>query len=263
MENIFFLHINGFNVLKPDTLLEKIFNSKKVHDENGNEFELGGNIDRTEGNYIYELIANNKNITNTLEVGCGYGISSLFISYALWNRDKAKHIIIDPLQYTEYKGIGISNLKQSDCNFFEFFEEPSEFVLPKLAETFSGTFDLIFIDGWHTFDHTLLDLFYSNRLLKIGGFLVIDDCRLPSVAKAVSYFSNYPSYRIYSQTDNSNLSVKARLSRIISSFILRIPVDRIMPMVFAQILNRAKYPSMITLIKLEEDTRNYNWYRNF
>lgn len=249
--------------MKPDTLLDNIFNSKKVHDENGNEFELGGNIDRTEGNYIYDLITNNNNIINTLEVGCGYGISSLFICSALCNREKAKHTIIDPLQYTEYNGIGILNLKQSDCNFFEFMEEPSEFVLPRLAETFSGTFDLIFIDGWHTFDHTLLDLFYSNRLIKIGGFLVIDDCRLPSVAKAVSYFLNYPSYRIYSQTDNSNLSFKAKLSRIISTIILSIPAEKIMPLGFVQLLNRTKHPSMITLIKLEEDTRKYNWYRSF
>ena len=36
-------------------------------------------------------------------------------------------------------------------------------------------FDFIFIDGWHTFDYTLVDMFYADRLLRIGGYLLIDD----------------------------------------------------------------------------------------
>jgi predicted O-methyltransferase YrrM len=45
-------------------------------------------------------------------------------------------------------------------------------------------FDLAFIDGWHTFDHTLLDAFLSYRMLNIGGLLIIDDVQMPPLINA-------------------------------------------------------------------------------
>lgn len=249
--------------MEPNSLIEKIFNSMQVQDDQGNVFKLAGNIDRTEGNYIYDIINQNKTISNTLEIGCGYGLSSLFICSALQKRHNAKHTIIDPFQYKDYYGIGISNLKRINCTFFELIQEPSEYALAKLAQTLPGAFDLIFIDGWHTFDHTLLDLFYSNRLLKIGGYLIIDDCRLPSVAKAISYFSKYPAYKIYSQTDNSNLSFKAKLTKYFSRIIPEAFIISLFPLKLSQLLTRVKFSSMVTLIKLNNDERSSRWYRDF
>ena len=55
----------------------------------------------------------------------------------------------------------------------------------------SDKFDLIFIDGWHTFYYTLVDFFYSNLLLKIGGMIIIDDALHAGVAKCVFSFVNY------------------------------------------------------------------------
>lgn len=55
------------------------------------------------------------------------------------------------------------------------------------------SFNLIFIDGWHTFDQMMLDMFYANRLVRIGGYIIIDDCNWESVAVALSYYMNYPA----------------------------------------------------------------------
>lgn len=243
-------------------LLEKIFASNQVEDENGKVFELSGNIDKTEGDFIFQIIKNDKKVTKTLEVGCGYGISSLFICSALQDRKNAKHLVIDPLQHTEYNGIGIFNLKKSGCNFFEFIEEPSEYFLPGLAKTQQETIDFIFIDGWHTFDHTLVDLFYANRLLKIGGYVVVDDCRLAPVSKAVNYFSKYPAYKIHLQTSNTNLSLKARLSRIISRSIPSGFIN-LLPFNLSRVINRVRNSSMIALKKISKDDRNWDWYCDF
>jgi hypothetical protein len=30
---------------------------------------------------------------------------------------------------------------------------------------------LVFVDGWHTFDYTLLDLFFADLLTEVGGGL--------------------------------------------------------------------------------------------
>jgi len=244
------------------TLLEKIFSSNQVQDESGNNYELAGNIDKVEGDYIFNLISNNKDIVKTLEVGCGYGISSLFICAALQSRENVKHTIIDPFQFSDYQGIGISNLKRIDCHFFELIQEPSEYALPNLTVKAEDSFDFIFIDGWHSFDHVLLDLFYANRLLRIGGYLTIDDCRLPSVAKAVTYFSKYPAYKIHSDTSSSNLSLQAKLARRICRSIPDVITKYFLPSTISALLNRLKYSSMLTFKKLGHDQRSSRWYSN-
>jgi hypothetical protein len=55
---------------------------------------------------------------------------------------------------------------------------------------------LRFIDGWHTFEQTLIDIYFANRLVKVGGYVIVDDVSWPSMSKAVSNFANYPCYQI-------------------------------------------------------------------
>ncbi len=249
--------------MESNALIEKIFSTKLVQDENGTSFNLAGSIDRTEGNYIYSIINENKKITKTLEIGCGFGISSLFICSALKCRENAEHTIIDPYQFSDYNGIGIENLKRIGCYYYNLIEEFSEFALPELARTQEGSFDFILIDGWHSFDQTLLDLFYSNILLKIGGYLVIDDCRLPSVATAVAYYLKFPAYKILSEVNVSNLSFKGKFSKNISKSIPAVIRRNMLPSAISGLLNRTRFPSMISLIKIKQDERDSRWYSNF
>ncbi len=257
------------DILKQNTfndviaLIDKILSSNTVEDAHGNALELSGNIDDVEGEYIFNIITGNNKIINTLEVGCGYGISSLYICAALWNREKATHTIIDPLQNKEYSGIGIFNLERINCKFYKFFESPSEYVLPQLAQKQPNSFDLILIDGWHTFDHVLTDIFYSNRLLKTGGLLILDDCRFPSIAKAAKYLSKFPSYKIHSETDGHNLSRKAQLSRFVGKLIPEFISENLLSSGLSELIERLRNPSMLSFIKTNEDKRNAIWYSKF
>ena len=58
---------------------------------------------------------------------------------------------------------------------FLFYNLNNSYIaLPKLLEKYKyNYFDFIFIDGFHTFDYTLVDFFFSNLLLKINGIIVI------------------------------------------------------------------------------------------
>lgn len=47
-------------------------------------------------------------------------------------------------------------------------------------------FDFVFIDGRHLFDCVLVDFFYVDRLLEIGGYLALDDLWMPAVRKVKS-----------------------------------------------------------------------------
>ena len=141
------------------------------------------------------IIEANPAICKTLEIGCAYGISSLFICLSAEGRCNFSHTIIDPFQFSQWKGIGVNNLKLAGVQNYKLVEKKSEFALPELLEKGEGKFDFIFIDGWHTFDHTLVDCFYSTRLLRVGGILVIDDVAYPSVARVVNYLKSILAIR--------------------------------------------------------------------
>jgi len=249
--------------LNAKSLIEKILHTQQVEDHNGKLIKLGGNIDKVEGEYIYNIIKENTSITRTLEIGCGYGISSLYICAALWNRSNAKHIIIDPLQNKEYSGLGIYNLKRIGCKFYQFLERPSEFALPDLAKKDENNLDLILIDGWHSFDQVFVDSYYTDKLLKIGGFLILDDCRLPSIAKVVKYYQRQPSYQIHSGTKSENLSLKARFSKRICQIIPNLISENIFPPNLSELVNRLRNPSMMTFNKTGSVKLHARWYKRF
>jgi tetratricopeptide (TPR) repeat protein len=48
-------------------------------------------------------------------------------------------------------------------------------VLPQLAEQYSASYDVIYIDGCHLAEHVRLDAVFSWPLLKPGGLMIFDD----------------------------------------------------------------------------------------
>lgn len=120
-----------------------IYQSRSVIDANGISFPLHSEITPDEGQLIMEMIRKHK-ARKVLEIGCAYGISSMFIQEALSGFSDTGHIIIDPGQQSEWKNIGIHNLSQSGYHNYKLIEEPSELALPKLleqGESFSGSPD--------------------------------------------------------------------------------------------------------------------------
>ena len=85
-------------------------------------------------------------------------------------------------------------------------ERGSEVALPELYDK-GLRVDVAIIDGVHTLDHTMIDFFYINRMLKVGGVVIIDDANWPGVNKALRYFAGYPCYRIF---DSANVSEETR-----------------------------------------------------
>ncbi|MTI29215.1 class I SAM-dependent methyltransferase, partial [Xanthovirga aplysinae] len=119
----------------------------------------------------------------------------------LENKKNVSHTIIDPYQTSDWKNIGITNLRKANIDFFELIEKPSEIALPQLLNE-KRKYDFALIDGWHTFDHTLIDFFYLNRLINTGGIIVIDDVGLPSINKLMRYILNYPAYELIGNVEN-------------------------------------------------------------
>ena len=211
-------------------VIERIYKDGTVKGRSGRLHQLHSTIDREEGLFISNIIKKDQTICNTLEIGCAFGLSSLYICLSLKERLGASHTIIDPYQKTQWDCAGIMNLERAGITFFNLIDKKSEFALPCLLKTMEGKFDLIFVDGWHTFDHTLLDCYYATRLLKVGGYITIDDVTFASVSRAVAFLTNYPCYEIFGAvTQKGAKSWKRSLARS-----LMFPVKR---RIWAKILN--------------------------
>lgn len=154
--------------------------------------KISSNINTNEGQQMYNII-NKYNCKKCLEIGMAFGISAFYI---LQNKN-AKLISIDPFQKSQWGYNGINLLKQVNfINRHKLYQDKSYVILPKLLKKYKNNyFDFIFIDGFHTFDYTLIDFFYSNLLLKLNGIIIIDDALHNGVNKCIKYIeTNYSSF---------------------------------------------------------------------
>jgi predicted O-methyltransferase YrrM len=250
-----------------ESLISEVYDTRKVHDALGVEYELNAEVDRAEGQYLLDLVSSHSSIVKTLEVGCAYGLSSLFICEGLRNRPGASHTIIDPSQTSVWHDVGVSQLQRFGYDFFNILRVPSELALPQLLLSQSEQFDLVFIDGWHTFDQTMLDMYYASRLVRVGGYIVTDDCNWPSVAAAMAYYTNYPMFETiggFSELRKNGKSLKRIIGRSLISKIPPNVAQWIMPAaVNGRVYRMARFPSMVALKKIAPDARNWEWYENF
>lgn len=122
------------------------------------------------------MTANVKKNMRTLETGAGLST----IAFAGIDTD---HIAIDPTpglwdRIREHAAcLGV------DMGRVNFIPERSEAVLPRMANSakaYAESFDLIILDGSHTFPTPFIDWFYMAQILKVGGILFLDDAwKLP------------------------------------------------------------------------------------
>jgi len=242
-------------------IIDEILISGSVIDEKGKRIPLRGNIDREEGMFLHNLIKNKKNISRTLEIGCAFGLSSLFICSALEKRENPLHVIIDPNQQKNYHNIGIKNLDRAGVNFYLFFEDTSEIALPDLLKIEPESYDLIFIDGLHSFDQVSLDFYYANRLIKVGGYIIFDDCSFASVSKVLSYIIKYPAYQFHSQVNEK--SRKKKILRFIFKMIPEFFYTYLLPLKINNFFNRLRFTSMVAFKKISDDQRGNDWFVDF
>lgn len=222
----------------------------------GHAIPLHSHMDRASCELIYAAFTADGPLTS-IEVGLAYGISALFACNAIDDTGApgARHIVIDPCQNVDWQGVGLANLERAGYrHLVDFREEPSELALPKLLA--AGTrIQAAIIDGWHTFDHALIDFFYINRMLDLGGIVVIDDTDYPSIAQLARYIRRYPCYELFGETPRSRITIRSKARRAMSRGLpaLRRQWDRVLP----------GHPRSMAFRKIAEDQRPFDWYEGF
>ena len=172
-----------------NSYLEKILNENKFTYE-GKDVELKDNIPIEAVEMIYDVMSEYKP-KSALEIGLCHGVSSMAICDNLKESNGVNHIIDPGLKLNKY---GIHNLEGAGLkDNFIHYDGVSEVILPQLLQD-NFKVDFVFLDGWKTLDHLMLDFFYIDKILNIGGIVMFDDCEMSSVKEAFNYFSQYPSY---------------------------------------------------------------------
>jgi len=133
-----------------------------------------------------------------VEVGLAFGISTLYILEAFSDSGGEKLIGMDPDQHNGgWRGGGLHNISRAGYeHLYEFHEETSQKVLPALVGR-REHIDFAFIDGYHTFDHALIDFFFIDQLLKVGGVVVFDDVGYSSIKRVCDFIITNRGYEIY------------------------------------------------------------------
>lgn len=185
-----------------NSVIKQIYSSGYVEDAQGNKLPHGSSpVTFETGQMLYDFIRAARPAA-TLEIGMAYGLSALFICQAHCDNGAGHHTSIDPFEQEVYKSIGLLNLERADLrSLLRFFNAPSHEVLPQFC-TQGERFDFAFIDGSHFFDYVLVDFFYIDRLLDIGGHIAFDDLWMPGVRKAISFILRNRSYRLVRSPSN-------------------------------------------------------------
>jgi predicted O-methyltransferase YrrM len=177
-------------------LVEDLLAGRRTQLPDGTETAADSFIPRDECALIYDTVAAN-GATAGIEVGMAFGVSSLCIADALHgNGANARLVSVDPHQTTGWRGAGMHLLARADYrSMVTLIEEPSQLALPQLAAK-GDRFDFAFIDGWHTFDHTLVDFFFVDQMLATGGCIVFDDVGYPAVNAVVRFILANRDYEL-------------------------------------------------------------------
>jgi predicted O-methyltransferase YrrM len=236
-----------------NAILQRIYDTGFTEDAEGNPvaaFPSGVTWDT--GSILYRLVREHT-CRRTLEIGLGFGLSALFICQAHQDQGGGFHTAIDPHEDGHYQSIGRLNVRRAGLDgALRHVPAPSFEVLPRLVDA-GERFDLAFIDGRHHLDFALVDFFYVDKLLNVGGFVAFDDLWVPGIRRVVSFVLRDRAYVL--QPVRSD--VRRPFWRTMASTALRILQDPL-----GLHLRVAAIPQNIAVLrKLSEDTRDWRMRR--
>ena len=148
--------------------------------------------------YISHLIKQHKMNTCIL-IGLQFGNNGLKMCKALQENSKQENskqnkdkdyllYSIEINQFTKYNGIAIENIKKDGLDqYHKLIQKPTSDALSALSLTLENKIQLILFDTITTLKESMLELFYANLLLQIGGYIILLNATESSVIDVVKY----------------------------------------------------------------------------
>jgi predicted O-methyltransferase YrrM len=202
-----------------NTVIEGIYQTGRVEDPDlGPVTPFPISVPYETGALLYDVVYKG-GLNSTLEVGMAYGLSTLFICQAHRDKGSGTHTAIDPYQGSRFRAIGLANVGKAGLDgYLRFHEAPSFEVLPALCRA-GEVYDFAFIDGRHLFDYVLVDFFYIDQLLRVGGYVAFDDLWLPQVRKVVSFVLRNRGYEVAKVVGSRRSPLLRRAARVVRRFV--------------------------------------------
>jgi predicted O-methyltransferase YrrM len=177
-----------------NSTLSTLISTKRVLAPDGSYDTLDHHINPREVEDLQTLVENTSPKTS-LEIGLGYAISALAICDVV-QRHGGRHIVIDPFPDPHWKAVGLYQLERA--GFMSMVEIHEGYSYMKLPALIAGgcRVDFAFIDGWVTFDYKLVDFFFIDKLLNVGGVAVIRGAEFPSVRKVARFVATNLNYEV-------------------------------------------------------------------
>lgn len=186
---------------------------------------LHSNLPKAYAEALFGVVTRERPLV-ALEVGMAFGTSALAILTAMKESGHGRLISIDPAQTSGWNNSGVAAVAKAGLSgLHELIEDYDYKALPKLLDAGTAV-DFAYIDGWHTFDYTLLDWWYIDRMLPVGGVVAFNDCNWPAVDRAIRFML---SHRRYAEIDVGlpvTLSRKESLTKRIGRMLTGEPDQR-------------------------------------
>jgi predicted O-methyltransferase YrrM len=175
-------------------VLRELLRDRSAVDQEGNRTKVHSDILLKHARALFRTVLEQRP-RRSLEIGMACGVATLSILTALHRIGGDGTLVsIDPNQSTDWKGIGATCVARARlAGRHRLIEDFDYLALPRLLAD-GEQFDFAYIDGWHTFDYTLLDLFYVDRMLAVGGLVGFNDCGWPAVHKVIKFLLSHRRY---------------------------------------------------------------------
>ena len=185
----------SFEVTRPGfEILRELRETGSGPDLNGRPTPFTNFFEHPTGMVIYNLVRAER-ARNVLELGLAHGVSSIYLLQGVADNGGGRVISMDPGVPAD--GIGLNNIRRAGLSqYHTFSNQPSEYVLPAIAQS-DFRADFIFIDTNHMYDQTIVEAYFANRILRVGGIMMFDDCQLDSVRTACNFVEANLHYQLH------------------------------------------------------------------
>jgi len=159
--------------------------------------KISAGVNTEEGMFLYKNVLSCK-AKKIVEIGFANGVSTAYL--LIGAKETGGNVTsIDPFQDTQWKSAGLELVADSKLKTqHTWMKEKSHTALPRLLDKkgAENSYDMVFVDGWHTFDYTLVDAYFADKLLRVGGILVVDDFLHRGVNASMKYvITNWTHYK--------------------------------------------------------------------
>ncbi len=223
----------------------------EFYGEMGKRYEITGGIEVEEIEFL-SAITSRPNL-NVLDIGVGKGVSTVLFA-SLGNVDMV--VGVDPYQSTEHQNsmTELCRILKIPLSKVVVVEKKSIEAKPSL-DSIGKKYDFVLIDGYHSFDSTLVDFLVGHEFLNDGGFVAFHDCFYRQKQKVLNFVLKNRDYELVKLHPKCRRPLLLRSAR----FIWHCLKYKTSPIIAIKYLNPLKTDSSLVVFKKISGKEPFYW----